>query len=508
MKNIVYAFCFVVSGLLFTGCGDEFLELEPRGTNLETNFYKTQDEIYQGLVATYDVLGWQGTNGWTMQMGLLNAASDECFAGGSDASDQPSWVAWDQFSLTPLIGPQQGLWSKNYSGVYRANLLLQKLEENGGDMDPGFVARTTAELKFLRAWFHFDLVRLFGNILLFTEPVSVDDILNVQQVPQAEVYALIEQDLTEALATAELPQTVTPTELGRATKDVVNALMGKVILFQNQEDRMRLAADHFEAVISSQNYFLVDDFGSIFLRENEWGPESVYEIQYSDNLPGDFGCCFNSGPVNRSTEGNYDVQFVGMRDYAGPEYSAGWGFCPITPKLVELMTGDPRFQHTIIDGLQLQANGGSYSVGFQNTDYFVKKYAPRKSDSATDGIPELGWLNNYRAIRYADVLLMAAEANARSGEEGKARQYLNQVRLRLSLQPYAGNVTGQNLINAIYRERNLELATEGHRFWDLVRTGRAAETLDGFVAGKHEYLPIPQLEIDLSQGALKQNPGY
>lgn len=510
MKNHFTKISFLLLALVFaSSCKDEFLELTPRGTELETNYYSNEEEIFAGLVAAYDVIGWQGTDGWTMQLGLLNAASDECFAGGSDASDQPNWVAWDNFSLNPLLGPQLGLWRKNYTGVYRANLVLQKVNAIRGDLDSDFAARTEAEAKFLRAWFYFDLVRLYGNVPLFTEPVSVDDIFDVTQATPAEVYAQIEQDLRDAAGTLELPETVPPNELGRITQDVVRTMQGKVILFQNDESRMAEAATFFEQVISSGNYALMPNYGDIFLRANEWGQESVFETQFSDNRPGDWGCCFASGPVNNSTEGNYNVQFFGIRDYAGPLYTSGYGFCPVTPELVAVMEGDPRFEHTIIDGQTLQQTAGaSYSPGYQNTDYFIKKYAPLADGIATDGVTALEWSDNIRIIRFADVLLMAAEAYARSGDNAKGRQYLNQVRQRVSLQPYPGSVNGQALVDAIMDERQLELATEGHRFWDLVRTGKAADVLENFVEGKHEYLPIPQEEIDLSQGALVQNPGY
>ena len=499
----------VLTLLLCASCSDEFLQLEPRGTELETNFYQTEDEIYQGLVATYDVIGWQGTDGWTMELGLLNAASDDCFAGGSDASDQPSWVAYDKFALTPLLGPQSGIWKKGFTGIYRANLLLQKLDERREEFNPAFVSRTEAELKFLRSWFYFDLVRFFGDVPLFTEPVTIDEIFSVDRADKSEVYARIEQDLREALASPDLPSTVPPNELGRVTRDVANVMLGKAILFQNDESRMGEAAGYFEEVINSGNYALMENYGDIWLRENEWGPESVFEIQFSDNRPGDFGCCFQSGPTQNATEGNYNVQFFGMRDYAGPIWAAGWSFCPITYDLNDFMADDPREEHTIINGLELQAQGASYTEGFQNTDLFIKKYHGRADNIATDGVTFLAWADNYRIIRYADVLLLAAEAlNRAGGQDQKARGYLNQVRQRVGLQPYSGQAVGNGLLEAIYRERRLELATEGHRFWDLVRTNRAAETLDGFVEGTHEVLPVPQQEIDLSQGALEQNNGY
>lgn len=505
MKKIIqnkYIILFVTA-LVLASCGKDFLELEPRGTDLETNFYQTQDEIFQALVATYDVLQWGGTEGWTMKLGLMNTASDDCYAGGSDASDQPSWVAYDNFTLDPFLGPQKGFWNKGYSGIYRANLLLEKIE-GVEDLDEEFKARTIAETKFLRAFFYFDLVRFFGSVPLITNTLSADEIYSQTQASISDVYAQIEQDLNDARNTFELPETVSGAELGRITKGAVTALLGKVILYQNDESRMLEAAQLFDEVINSGYYDLEDNFEDIFKLANEFGQESVFEINYSGNHRGGWANFANG------TEGNYDVQFFGMRDYVGPLYAVGWSFCPVTEKLVEAMQGDPRFEHTIIDGNQLKNQGATYTEGYQNTDYFIRKYAGLQEDRALDGEPALNWSYNVREIRLADVYLMAAEAYARAGgNDGKANGYINQVRLRVSLQP-VGGLTGQALLDFIFQERQLELATEGHRFFDLVRSGRAVDELgdQGFTAGKNELLPIPQTEIDITEGNLKQNPGY
>jgi hypothetical protein len=422
LKIIRYKYVLLLSALIIGSCGKEYLELEPRGTTLETNFYQTEEEIFEALVATYDVLQWSGTDGWTMKLGLLNAASDECFAGGSDASDQPSWVAFDQFTLDPFLGPQLGLWNKGFSGIYRANLVLQKLEEGSGFSD-AFVARTAAEAKFLRAYFYFDLVRLFENVPLITKVLSADEIYEQVQAPAADVYAQIEQDLSDARNTFELPATLPPDEFGRVTQGAVTALLGKVILYQNNDSRMLEAGSLFEEVINSGIYALEPDFGNIFHPDNEFGIESIFEIQYSGN--------------------------------------------------------------------------------------FIRKYAGLQQDRATDGEPALNWKYNIRDIRLADVLLMAAEAFARGGDEATAKTYLNQVRSRVNLQPFFAP-SGAALLDVIYKERFMELATEGHRYFDLVRTGRASSELgdQGFTAGKNEVLPIPQTEIDISEGKLVQNPGY
>jgi starch-binding outer membrane protein, SusD/RagB family len=172
------------------------------------------------------------------------------------------------------------------------------------------------------------------------------------------------------------------------------------------------------------------------------------------------------------------------------------------------MKTDPRFEHTIVDGKALKAQGASYTAGFQNTDYFIKKYAPLEAFKATTGEPALNWGYNIKEMRLADVLLMAAEAFARSGNETKAKTYLNQVRSRVNLA--ARTSTGTALLDDIATERRLELATEAVRFWDLIRSNKAATVLgsQGFKPNKHEFLPIPQQEIDITQGFLKQNQGY
>lgn len=511
MKNIhqfkILLLCFLMGA--FFSCKREFIEEPIIGADLAINFYQTEEDFFQALVATYDVLQWGGTKGrWTMKVGLLNAASDDCFAGGSNSTDQPSWVAYDQFTLDPFLGPQEGLWAKYFAGLYRANLLLERIEKVEG-LSADFKARVVAEAKFLRAFFYFDLMRFFKNVPLFTSELTPDDALNVSQADPADVWAQIEQDLQDAINTFELPETVTPDQLGRITKGAANALLGKVIMFQNDDSRMAEAAGYLEDVINTDLYDLEPEYGDIFLNEKEFGMESVFEIQHSDNRPGDFGGGFASGPTVTGTEGNFDVQFFGMRDFAGDTYAPGWGFCPITLDLVDFMTGDPRFEHTIINGSQLKQQGADYTPGFQNTDYFIKKYAPLKELEANDGVIALSWSNNVREIRYADVLLLAAEALVRGGGDlGTARGYVNKVRQRVGLQPFPGSVSGEQLLTLIARERRLELATEGHRFFDLVRTNKAAETLEGFQTGVHEILPIFQTEIDLAEGRLEQNPGY
>ncbi len=499
VKSIIYTFVFCSA----TACKKDFLELNPIGTKLESNFYKTEKEVFEGIVAVYDVLQWGGTNGWTMKLGLLDAASDDCLAGGSDASDQPSWVAWDKFTLDPNLGPQRGLWNKNYTGIYRANLILEKMQASDiSGLTDTKKARYIAEVKFLRAYFYFDLLRFFGNIPLIINTLGADQIYKQTQTTPDKIYAQIEKDLNEAIAETNLPQTVVPDELGRVTKGAAQAMLGKVILFQNNTTRMGEAATLFEDVITSGIYLLEANYGDIFKPTNKFGVESVFEVVHSNVQRGGWENFING------TEGNYNVQFFGMRDFNGSTYANGWGFCPVTDSLVNFMRTDPRFQHTVIDGKSLKSQGANYAAGYQNTDYFIKKYTPLQSTKAVVGEPALNWGYNIKEIRFADVLLMAAESFARAGNDAKAKTYLNRVRSRVGLQ--ATNSAGTALLDDIYKERRLEFATEGLRFWDLVRTNRAASALgnQGFLQNKNEFLPIPQQEIDITQGLIKQNNGY
>lgn len=489
---IKYIVVLFIGIQLVSSCKKAFLELEPRGTELEGNFYKNQDQIFKALMSVYDVMQWGTSGGYTMKMPLLTVASDEAHAGGSDASDQPSWVAFDDFSLDPYKGPQSGLWSKNFTGVYRANLFLSKIDEAEG-LSADFKSRVIAEAKFLRAYFYFDLVRFFGRVPLFTGPIPTADLYTQKQANPADIYKQIEADLKDAIA--GLPPTVT--EKGRVTKWAASALLGKAILYQNNNARMAEAAKLFNDVNTLGGYELLPNYGDIFRPDNKFHKESILEIPHSNiSAWGDWGW-INGG------EGNVAPQFIGPADYNGPVFSNGWGFAPITLELVEFMKTDPRFEHTIIDGKAMKAQGASYVARYQNTDYFIRKYAPIKQFRSPVGTAEINWPYNEIEIRLADTYLMEAEAILRGGgDAGRAKVLLDAVRARVGL----GSVPVT--LETIYNERRLELATEGHRFFDLVRTGKAATTLRGFVAGKHEVLPIPQSEIDITKGSLEQNLGY
>jgi hypothetical protein len=331
---------------------------------------------------------------------------------------------------------------------------------------------------------------------LFSEPVPPSQWFNVTQASPEAVYAQIEADLQVAIA--GLPEAVSVAENGRVTKYAAYALLGKVVLTQNNESRMQEAADYFEFVNASPNYHLLTDFGQIFRPDNKFNAESVFEIVHTSQARSGWEAWPNF-------EGNVYTQMCGARGYSGPTYMAGWGFNPILPELVNLLKNDPRYKYTVINVDSMQtAKICTYEKGYQNTGYFVAKFAPLKEFKDTiGGDPVINFPNDYIEIRLADTYLLEAEALLRAGgDAAKAQYYLDAVRARVGLSPVPAT------LDNIYKERRLELATEGHRWFDLVRTGQAATALafKGFTPNKNELLPIPLKE--LSNTKLKQNPGY
>ena len=496
-KYTIYYGILILAFLFAVSCKKDFLTVTPKGTSSVDNYYKSTDEAFNGLVAAYDPLGAEVVVDYADKVGLLNTASDDCYAGGGSYGDRATWEAWNSYTVDPSIGPQADFWGRNFTGIFRANTLLSKIDGVPG-MSETLKNRFKAECKFLRAYYYFDLVRLFKNVPLFTAVLTPSDMFNVTQAKPEVTYAQIEKDLNEAIPA--LPDLVSTDENGRVTKMAAVALLGKVILFQNNESRMQEAADLFEQVNTSPNYGLLANFGDIFKPDNKFNKESIFEIVHTSAAIGYWG------PWPPAGEGNIFVQMCGPRSYVGPTYVAGWGFNPITMSLVNLLKNDPRYIYTIanIDSLK-NAGLATYQAGYQNTGYFIQKFAPMTIYHSTNpaGDPVLMYPYDYIEIRLADIYLMEAEALVRAGGNiSKAQSYLDKVRARVGLPSIPAT------LDNIYTERRLELATEGHRFFDLVRTGQAATALasKGFTAGKNEILPIPLSELVNTK--LVQNPNY
>ncbi len=490
--------------LLFTmlaSCNKDFITLEPKGQFLSGNYYANRDQAYAGLVAVYDVLR-KNAGGFENMITMMNAGSDDNYAGGGSSSDGAGIQGFSNYTLNPNIMPGS-FWSDHYQGVFRANILLKKLPDV--PMDASEKARFTAETKALRAIYYFNLVRMFKNVPLIIEPLSTTDIYNVTQVPSTEVYTQIEKDLSEAIP--DLPPTVNlATEAGRLTKGAAQAMLGKVYLYDNKKSEAAAMLAEVNGPTPGQpnqyGNYLLPKFSDLWVFTNKFNPESVLECVHTDQSNADWGFWGSS-----ADEGNSVNIMVAPRSYQkkgpnAPDIVSGWSFNVWTQDFYDLIKNDPRFSATVLDMNALVASGqADYIAGYKNTGYFLNKFMPHASDVRTGGgAVELNFKQDDYIIRLADCYLMEAEALGGTGS--RAQALLNAVRARVGLPSVPVSM------DAIKTERRLELAGEGHRFFDLVRWGDAATKLAsrGFVAGKNEIFPIPSGELQGTK--LVQNPNY
>ena len=488
-KLIYKAILVVLTMGFFQACSESFLDVEPINQINSENFFNSEDDYNQALIASYDLLAATYLNAI-----LGEIASDNTLCGGENATDVPGWQEIDDMKHSSANDQVRNLWNWMYAGINRCNYIFEfkdKLDFEGKDEILGQNA-------FLRAYYYFELTKWFGDVPLAVDKrISFGEVSSLSRTPKSEVYAQMETDLNFAASVLPASQA----DAGRVTKGAAQSLLGKILVFQGKYSE---AATVLDEVIGSGTYELYSDFSTLFLQQGENNIESVFEIQYSNIQGAGFGCL-------QCSEGNVAVGFSGIRGYNGPTYQSGFSFnVPVQDLVDQYSSTDKRFRPTIMDIEAFKAEEESkgrtvaYSEGFEHTGYYNHKYIPRTGESFQD--PNLTNATNYRAIRFADVLLLAAEAHNASGNDTQAQDYLNRVRSRAGLSDIAD--TGAALEEAIFQERRLELAGEGHRFFDLVRTGRAAGAIPGFTEGKHEVFPIPLLEIELAGNVWQQNPGY
>jgi hypothetical protein len=488
MKNIKYITLLLVSVIATTSCSDDFVDVESQNESSE-NYFNSEQDYQDALIGAYDLLQTTYLNSM-----LGEIASDNTLAGGETATDVPDFQQIDDMIHTPSNAQLRSIWGWMFAGVNRANYILEfkdKTDFNGKE-------NVLAQSRFLRAYYYFELVKWFGDVpLVVDKRFQFGDQFEVDRTPKEAVYSQIELDLIYAVDNLPYVQT----QVGRITKGAAEALLGKVYLYQ---DKFGEAATVLENLINFGPHDLVTDYTTLFENDNENNIESVFEVQYTDAEGASFDCL-------QCSEGNVAVGFNGIRSYNGPLFDSGFSFNIPTQEVVdEFESDDPRIDTAILDiEAWAIATGATYGTGYEHTGYFNRKYIARQDDSNI-GDQNLTNPNNYRAIRFADVLLLAAEAlNRGSISDSRAQSYLNRVRQRaFGDMAHNETATGSALTGAIYHERRVELVGEGHRFFDLVRTGRAAQEIDGFMTGKHEVFPIPQIEIELTGNRWSQNPGY
>lgn len=489
-KNIITLISAVaIFTAMSTSCSDDFVDRVPPYAIDSENYFNSKEDYENALIGAYDLLHATYVN---VMLGEI--ASDNTLAGGGSATDVVGFQQIDDMIHTPVNANLKNIWDWMFAGVGRCNYILEFKDKTDFEGKEHIIAQT----RFLRAYYHFELVKWFGGIPLTGDVrFKVGDELTVPRASVEEVYAVIESDLIYAIGNLSTE----PQPKGRVTVGAAQALLGKAYLYQKKYAQ---AASTLELVIGSGTYDLMQNYSLIFENEHENNIESVFEIQYTDAQGASFDCL-------QCSEGNVAVGFNGPRTYSGPLFDSGYSFnVPTAEAYAAFEDTDKRKDVAILNIVDWAAEtGASYGVGHEHTGFFNRKYIPRQGDLNL-GDDKLTNPNNYRSIRYADVLLMAAEAYSAGGiDDVKARTYLNKV-IERAFGNTSHNVTasGPGLTDLILKERRLELVGEGHRFFDLVRTGKASGTIPGFETGKHELFPIPSEEIGFSNGNWGQNPGY
>jgi len=476
-------------------CGDDFLDQPPRAALTIGSFPADGTDAVLATNAVYNI-----TRTWQINTGgfpLLDIMADDVTK-GSNPGDGTAIRVYESFEHTSSEGSTERWYKTLYEAIRRSNLVINEVP-NIQDIDAGLRDRLVGEARFLRAYFYGQLVRGFGAV---PEVTVTDPPLDLERAPVDNILNnIIYPDLEYAISILPERSQYPPEDLGRATKGAARGLMAQIRLFYGDFAEVETYTGD---IIRSGEYSLVPDYGQVFVSTNEHNEESIYEISAQPDW-------FVNG-------GNQYGNTQGVRGTP----NKGWGFGrPAYPLLVAFEAqDDPRmepsilFLNEVIDGITITGEGSTPDTIFQNGNIMeVEVYNQKVWFPGTDSRTSFG--HNRRIIRYADVLLMHAEALNENGKSSEALGFLNQVRARAR-----GNnsevlpditVTGKEELRAkILEERYFELALEGFRFWDLVRTNRAAEVLGplGFVEGKNEVFPIPQSEVDISQGRIIQNPGY
>lgn len=492
MKKYIISLVCILTIIGFQSCSEDFLEQGLLGEVEETNFMQNQNDAILATNAIYNTLrNWRYHGGYP----VLDILSDDA-AKGSNPSDAIQIQAFEEFSYTPSQELISGFYSTLYVMVRRTNLVIERAPEI--EMDEALKNRLIAEARFFRGLTYFKFVQLYGGVPIVT---TTDPERLLPRNSIDEVYDFLIQDFLFAIDNLPEKSDYPLADLGRATKGAAKGFLAKVYLFR--KDFVN-AEKYALEVINSGEYSLDPSFEHTFSKDGEFGPGSIYEIA--------------AAPGNFQDGGHQYGNTQGVR--SGP--NRGWGFNRPTYDLMQSFeSGDPRMESTIIrlgeeiDGIVIGGDGSTPDTVY-DANGNIKELEVYNQKVWTPGTGPLeSWDHNVRLLRLADILLVAAEALNENGKPAEALPYINQVRARArggnpDVLPDITETNQQALRMLILRERRSELALEQHRFLDLVRTGNAPAILGplGFVEGKHELFPIPQSDIDLSEGLLSQNPNW
>lgn len=478
----------------FSSCS-KFLDKDLQGTLTQQDFPKTASDALLANNAAYESL-----RDWYYNAGgypVFDIMSDDARK-GSNPNDQTSTVGpFDTFKHTPTQDGLDRYWNALYVGVKRANVVIEKVPAI--TMDNDLKTRYIAEAKFIRGLIYFDLVRAWGGVPLVT---TTDPPVKLPRSSSDDVFNLVISDLTYAADHLPLKSEYQNADLGRATRGAAEGMLARVYLFRNDFVN---AEKYAMNVITSGQYSLEPNFIDANGVNGNNGVESLFEIGAIQSEGTDGG-------------GNQYANTQGVRGTP----NRGWGFNrPSVDLRNSFDDGDPRYKGTVInlkdtiDGVPILGDGSTPDITYDEHGNIIEIECYSRKVWVPGNNTITQWGHHRRILRYSDVLLMAAEALNENNKPADALLYLNMVRQRArqgntAILPDITATGKTELRDIIFNERRHELAMEGWRFWDLIRTGRAEQFLGplGFIKGKHELLPVPQSEIDISQGTLLQNPNW
>jgi hypothetical protein len=462
---------------LLVSCNDDFVDIQDEGQQDVSNFFTTQDDAMKATTAIYSFLrSWENT-GFPAQY-VFGVTGDDVEK-GSNPGDASFINAYDNFTFTVSDEGVRGYWIGQWQAVNRANQVITNVPKI--EMDATLKGRLIAEARMLRAYFYFNLVRIYGGVPIYDGLPADGNYLKARN-STTEVYNFIVSDLTAAASV--LPQTYSAADRGRVTKGGALGLLSKVYLYMKDYQKAYETSNQVIAL----GYSLDPNFNHLFRPAGEFGTESVFEVNCD--------CAAGFG-------GSQYAEVQGVRN------QFGWGFFTPTTALENAFeAGDIRKELTILREGETTLEGDLIKKGDPNAGdmWNQKVYVPTSLNNSACGY---GSIQNLRILRFADILLINAEAANELGNTAAAILNINKVRTRANL----GNTPASTqlaLRNAIWQERRVELAMENDRFPDLVRTGQAATVLasKGFKAGKNELFPIPLDAMNESNGLFVQNPGY
>ncbi len=551
IKKIYRLSLIALAGYTVFSCGDDFLDFDPVAAENSGSFYIRMDQVEQAVTAAYSTLVARTCWDRNILLYLGETPGPDAAAGGDYENEVPEAEVFNTHRLLPTSPVLEETYGNLFRGIHFSNLAMENIPrvlETDPNADAALINRRIAELKFLRALNYLYTTHIFGQVPLVDHVLAPSEyFMDVSTI--GEIYDLIEQDLTEAIPVLPEKSALNDANIGRATKGAAKALLARKLLFESSyarnypgdarfgemSERWQEVLDLCEDIMTSGEYSLVgyngetfstwrdtvatNGYAYIFTVEGENCPESVFEVQY-----------INDGVGYTNSRAGSIVQWTSARycDINGTQQQTGyWGLgWPTVYHVDKYEAGDIRFKTNVAapgDSIEI-AGGARWPINFDNsaTGYYLRKFelsAEQFSDAGGHGWQKSPY--NHKLIRYSDVLLMAAEAAIMVGNNADATTYINMVRTRARNcggGAVPADLTGTITLEQLILERQIELAFEGRRYFDMVRWRIAEEEIDGsttamgipisYSSPKDDFQPLPQREITASNGNLTQHEGW